>query len=108
MKNTSVKIPQNTAITSMPGFNHLNSGPAPSATSCPDQNIPHNDAWLSATGPVPIRLSNDYLFRALLQRSNSTLKGLICSRNVRNFMQLMNSEMQKIIIYIVTSSASVC
>lgn len=38
-----------------------------------------DNAWLSATGPVPIRMTNDYLFRALLQRSNNTLKGLICS-----------------------------
>lgn len=42
-------------------------------------NSTSNDAWLSATGPVPIRMTNDYLFRALLQRSNSALKGLICS-----------------------------
>lgn len=33
----------------------------------------------SATGPVAIRMNNDYLFRALLQRNNNALKGLICS-----------------------------
>ena len=38
-----------------------------------------DNAWLSAAGPVSIRMTNDYLFRALLQRSNSSLKGLICS-----------------------------
>lgn len=38
-----------------------------------------DNEWLSATGPVPIRMTNDYLFRALLQRSDSALKGLICS-----------------------------
>jgi hypothetical protein len=32
-----------------------------------------------ATGPVEIPLTNDYLFRALLQRNNKVLKGLICS-----------------------------
>ncbi len=32
-----------------------------------------------ATGPVTIRLTNDYLFRALLQRNNKALKGLVCS-----------------------------
>ena len=38
-----------------------------------------DNAWLSATGPVSIRMTNDYLFRALLQRSNTALRGLICS-----------------------------
>ena len=33
----------------------------------------------SATGPVTIPMHNDYLFRALLQRNNRVLKGLICS-----------------------------
>lgn len=32
-----------------------------------------------ATGPVPIRMTNDYLFRALLQQNNKVLKGLISS-----------------------------
>ena len=37
------------------------------------------DEWLKAEGPVPIRMTNDYLFRALLQSNNTVLKGLICS-----------------------------
>ncbi len=32
-----------------------------------------------ATGPVAIPMTNDYLFRALMQRNNNVLKGLICS-----------------------------
>lgn len=32
-----------------------------------------------ATGPVTIRMTNDYLFRALLQCNNRVLKSLICS-----------------------------
>jgi len=35
--------------------------------------------WLSATGPLPIPMTNDYLFRAILQNNNYVLKGLICS-----------------------------
>ena len=33
----------------------------------------------NATGPVTIPMTNDYLFRALLQRNNKVLKGLISS-----------------------------
>lgn len=33
----------------------------------------------TANGPVPIRMTNDYLFRALLQRNNKVLRGLLCS-----------------------------
>lgn len=33
----------------------------------------------SATGPIAIRMTNDYLFRALLQRNNKVLRGLICA-----------------------------
>ena len=32
-----------------------------------------------AFGPLPIPMTNDYLFRALLQRNNKVLKGLVCS-----------------------------
>lgn len=30
-------------------------------------------------GPIPIRMTNDYLFRALMQRNKEVLKALICS-----------------------------
>ena len=35
--------------------------------------------FYSATGKVPYQLTNDYLFQAVLQSSNKTLKGLVCS-----------------------------
>lgn len=38
-----------------------------------------NTSLLTATGPVRIPMTNDYLFRAMLQRNNRVLKGLICS-----------------------------
>ncbi len=37
------------------------------------------DFLKSASGPVAIPMTNDYLFRALLQRNNKVLRGLICS-----------------------------
>ena len=33
----------------------------------------------NVTGPLPYKLTNDYLFRALLQKNSYVLKGLICS-----------------------------
>ncbi len=37
-------------------------------------------SWLSnATGSIPIRMTNDYLFKALLQRNNQALISLVCS-----------------------------
>ena len=35
--------------------------------------------WDKLRGPVSIPMTNDYLFRALLQRNNKVLKALICS-----------------------------
>ncbi len=35
--------------------------------------------FLNASGPVPYCMTNDYLFRAVLQSSNKALKGLICA-----------------------------
>ena len=49
--------------------------------------------WLSATGPITIPLTNDYLFRALLQRNNYVLKGLICS-----LLHLSPQEISSVII----------
>lgn len=40
---------------------------------------PVGEDFTAASGPVAVRMNNDYLFRALLQRSNRVLKGLICS-----------------------------
>ena len=38
-----------------------------------------------AHGPVPYCLTNDYLFRAVLQQSNPALKGLICAVPLTSF-----------------------
>lgn len=35
--------------------------------------------YRQATGELPFRLTNDYLFRALLQKNNKVLKHLTCS-----------------------------
>jgi len=47
----------------------------------------------AATGPLPYRLTNDYLFRALLQENNKALKGLICS-----LLHLRPSEIFSVVI----------
>lgn len=36
-------------------------------------------SYLNATGPIRFGLTNDYMFRAVLQKNNYVLKGLICS-----------------------------
>lgn len=38
-----------------------------------------NQEFLHANGPVPYRMINDYLFRAVLQSNNKALRGLICA-----------------------------
>lgn len=38
-----------------------------------------NQEFLNAGGKVPYHLTNDYLFRAVLQANNKALRGLICS-----------------------------
>ncbi len=47
----------------------------------------------AATGPLPYKLTNDYLFRALLQENNKALKGLICS-----LLHLRPSEIFSVVI----------
>ena len=38
-----------------------------------------NDGWRKLTGELPVKMTNDYLFRALLQSDNDTLKALLAS-----------------------------
>ncbi len=38
-----------------------------------------NYSYFDATGKLAYQLTNDYLFRAVMQKSNTALKGLICS-----------------------------
>ena len=41
--------------------------------------IVENDGWKNLTGALPVEMTNDYLFRALLQSDNETLKALLAS-----------------------------
>ena len=50
-------------------------------------------SWQHATGKMPYKLTNDYLFRATLQRSNRALKGLICA-----LLGLQPEEIQSVVI----------
>lgn len=62
--------------------------------SAPSVSVASVNADLnSASGPVTIRMSNDYLFRALLQRNNKVLKGLICS-----LLHLNAAQVQSVVI----------
>ncbi|MCM1087066.1 MAG: Rpn family recombination-promoting nuclease/putative transposase [Muribaculaceae bacterium] len=36
-------------------------------------------SWKTASGKIPYGMTNDYMFRAVLQSSNKVLRGLICS-----------------------------
>ena len=42
-------------------------------------SLQYSGDWRSLRGPLSIRMTNDYLFRALLQRNKKVLKALICS-----------------------------
>lgn len=46
-----------------------------------------------ATGPIMYNMTNDYMFRAILQKNQKVLKGLICS-----LLHLMPSEIRSIVI----------
>lgn len=35
--------------------------------------------WQDAHGPIPYNMTNDYMFRAVLQTNNNVLRGLVCS-----------------------------
>ncbi|MBQ9607292.1 MAG: Rpn family recombination-promoting nuclease/putative transposase, partial [Lachnospiraceae bacterium] len=41
--------------------------------------LTEDDGWKSLTGELRVKMTNDYLFRALLQSDNDTLKALLAS-----------------------------
>ena len=41
--------------------------------------LTEDDGWRRLTGELPVTMTNDYLFRALLQSDNDTLKALLAS-----------------------------
>jgi len=49
--------------------------------------------WRTAAGPLSIPMTNDYLFRALLQRNNFVLRGLIAS-----LLHLTDSDIKSVVI----------
>lgn len=69
------------APTNMP-IRTLSSAPTDTPTNTPvnpPQNTPPATSYLSATGKITYNFTNDYMFRAILQRNVTVLKGLICS-----------------------------
>ena len=43
------------------------------------QSTPPATSYLNATGEITYRFTNDYMFRAILQKNGTVLKALICS-----------------------------
>ena len=41
--------------------------------------LKESDGWMKLTGELPVKMTNDYLFRALLQSDNEVLKALLAS-----------------------------
>ncbi len=63
-------------------------------TTDPDFSTTTNCTLLfPSTGSLVVSMTNDYLFRALLQRNNKVLKGLICS-----LMHLTQDEVTSVVI----------
>ena len=60
-------------------MNNLDKMQTLSAGSNPYADCPNNTPWRTASGPLQFPMTNDYLFRSLLQSDNHVLKGLICA-----------------------------
>ncbi len=45
----------------------------------PDTTLSNGSNFENATGKIPYNMTNDYMFRAVLQSNNKALRGLICS-----------------------------
>ena len=64
----------------------------------PSSVVMNDTIYQNATGPVSIRLTNDYLFKALLQKNEHVLKSLICSLLHFSPDQLRNAQVTNPII----------
>jgi len=56
--------------------------------------LTQNDGWKKLTGELPVKMTNDYLFRALLQSDNDTLKALLASLLHMDVKMIVNSTKQ--------------
>lgn len=56
---------------------HNSSFAAFSDTAC--QTVPMSPGFRDVSGPIPYNMTNDYMFRAVLQSNNKVLRGLICA-----------------------------
>ena len=70
-------------------------------SSCSTSTINKNPAdtmFENAHGPIPYNMTNDYMFRAVLQSNNKVLRGLICSLLHLNESQVQSVEITNPII----------
>ena len=54
--------------------------------------LTEDDGWKKLTGELPVKMTNDYLFRALLQSDNDTLKALLASLLRINVSDIRSAE----------------
>ena len=55
--------------------------------------VPFSTSYLDATGKIPYNMTNDYMFRAILQKSQNVLESLVCA-----LLHLDPSQIQSITI----------
>ena len=55
------------------------STPTPVSTPSPASPSASSLTLQSASGPLPFRMTNDYLFKALLQENESVLRAIVCA-----------------------------
>jgi predicted transposase/invertase (TIGR01784 family) len=55
-------------------------------------SISNNSDWHSLTGPLPFQMTNDFLFKFLLQTDNEVLKAIVCAFLDLNFDDIQHIE----------------
>ena len=54
--------------------------------------VKESDDWMNLTGELPVKMTNDYLFRALLQSDNRALRALLASLLHMDFEEVTSAE----------------